>query len=252
MKKHKIALLNFLLAATIIALVVAVCVTIRDYADYRTVKRDALKLSDTVRDQNNGKDFAKLKKINPDIAAWVQIPDTAIDYPVVMAEDNSYYLSHNIRRQADKYGALFIDSRVRNPFMQPYQNCIIYGHNMGRNATVMFSELMKYQDPAFYRKHDTVKIFTTQKPEGADYQILAVKQVTASSDTFHTEFPAKAEFNAWLSKQCDSSLYRCRTLTSVTGVVTLSTCTNDGQSRFVLICAANNSEAEGSGKLPVS
>ena len=43
-------------------------------------------------------DFAALQEeTNPDIYAWIYIPDTKIDYPVLQhAEDNTYYLNYNL------------------------------------------------------------------------------------------------------------------------------------------------------------
>lgn len=47
-------------------------------------------------DRPEGIDFAELSSINPDIYAWIRIPDTQIDYPVLQREeDDTYYLRHN-------------------------------------------------------------------------------------------------------------------------------------------------------------
>ena len=243
MKKAKIIILDILLSITVIALIVLVMFNLRDYEEYRTVKRDAAKLSTDVQDKKTGKNFTKLQKINPDITAWIKIPGTSIDYPVVRTKDNSYYLSHNIYKKENKYGTLFVDNRIRHPFAETLQNCIVYGHNMGRSATVMFSELKKYEDESFYKKHNRIKIFTVHQPEGAEYKILAVRQVRASSDTFNTEFAIQEDFDSWLQKQRAGSLYQCEQLPdNINSTVTLSTCTNDGKNRFVLICGTNSSQ----------
>ncbi len=237
MRRNRITILNILFGGTVILFIIFSAMTIKEYNQYRTVKREAAKLSAAVWNQKNGKDFDKLKKINPNIVAWIKIKGTDIDYPVVMAEDNSYYLSHDIYNKGNKYGALFTDYRLKNPFETDLQNCIVYGHNMGRNAAVMFSELKKYEDKAFYQTHDTVKIFTVQRPEGENYRILAVRRVGAASNSFTLEFSDKQDFRSWLDRQCKNSIYPCSKLTGdITKSVTLSTCTNDGKNRFIIVC----------------
>ena len=53
-------------------------------------------------------DFAALKEKNPDVYAWISIPGTAIDYPVLQREnDNTYYLDHTIDHEEKTDGAIF-------------------------------------------------------------------------------------------------------------------------------------------------
>jgi hypothetical protein len=38
--------------------------------------------------------FAALSAQNPAIKGWIELDDTAIDLPIVQADDNTYYLTH--------------------------------------------------------------------------------------------------------------------------------------------------------------
>lgn len=61
-------------------------------------------------------DFAELRKINEDIVAWIQIPGSDVDYPVVHGEDNEYYLHHTFQKEANKAGSIFLDYRNHDDF----------------------------------------------------------------------------------------------------------------------------------------
>ena len=56
-------------------------------------------------------DFRALKEENPEIFAWLYIPDTSIDAPVAQSgESDEYYASHNITKENDENGALYIEA----------------------------------------------------------------------------------------------------------------------------------------------
>ena len=40
-------------------------------------------------------DWEALKESNPDTVGWVYVPNTVINYPIVQASDNDYYLWHD-------------------------------------------------------------------------------------------------------------------------------------------------------------
>lgn len=46
---------------------------------------------------------------NNDFVGWINIDGTEIDYPVVQADDNDYYLNHNFDREKESRGTVFMD-----------------------------------------------------------------------------------------------------------------------------------------------
>ena len=78
-------------------------------------------------------DFYELSEVNSDIVAWLYIPGTYIDYPILCApqgEDEDYYLRRDLNGRYNSHGCLYIRRSEGN---------IIYGHNM-RDGT-MFGTL---------------------------------------------------------------------------------------------------------------
>lgn len=65
-------------------------------------------------------DFATLQKENPDIYAWITVPGTNIDYPILQREgDNAYYLNHNVDGEQEKAGAIFTEDYNSKDFTDP-------------------------------------------------------------------------------------------------------------------------------------
>lgn len=87
-------------------------------------------------------DFEALKQINQDVVAYIEIPDTNISYPILQANDNEYYLSHDINRKYNSCGAIFLDKDNNSNFKD--DNTVIYGHHLTRGT--MFTELEKIQN----------------------------------------------------------------------------------------------------------
>lgn len=102
--------------------------------------------------------FAELKEINADVCAWIKVPDTRIDYPILQASngDDSYYLSHNMYKKYEKVGSIYIESLNANTFTDP--NTLIYGHNTV-NGT-MFRDLHNFRDKKYFDERDTIYIYT--------------------------------------------------------------------------------------------
>lgn len=102
-------------------------------------------------------DFDALIQRNPEVYAWITIPGTAIDYPVLQSEtDNSYYLTHTIDRTQSPEGAIYTENYNSRDFEDP--NTVIYGHDMKNGS--MFQNLLYYQDRSFFDTNREVIVYT--------------------------------------------------------------------------------------------
>lgn len=113
--------------------------------------------------------IAKLKEKNSDVAGWIQITGTGIDYPVVQGTDNDYYLSHSFEGVYNRHGAVFQDYRTDKETAVPHR--IIYGHCM-KDGT-MFAALQSYKQERFLEEHPTITYINAQG-EKEQYRIFSV------------------------------------------------------------------------------
>lgn len=113
-------------------------------------------------------DFDKLKETNQDIYAWIEIPDTQINYPVVQSgDDDAYYLNHTIDGTEGYPGSIYTE-RINAKDFSDF-NTVIYGHNMKDGS--MFMGLHNFEDPQYMKEHPNVKIYTPEKE--LTYRIFA-------------------------------------------------------------------------------
>ena len=65
---------------------------------------------------------------NPDFIAWLRVPGTNVDYPVVQTDDPDYYLNHTFSGKSSVVGTLF--SLADADYKAPGRNIAIYGHHL--------------------------------------------------------------------------------------------------------------------------
>ena len=102
----------------------------------------------------SGVNLAKLQSQNPEFIAWLQIPGTSVNYPVVQTSDTAFYLTHNFKRQKAKAGTLF--SLPSTDYRTPGKNIVIYWHHLSHRPNAMFSPLLNYKQVGYGRKHPEV------------------------------------------------------------------------------------------------
>ena len=110
-----------------------------------------LQYKPAVGSEGSNPSLEELMAINPDVRAWLTIPDTTIDYPVLQGEDNSEYLNKDVYGQFALSGSIFLDSRNASDFSDPYS--LVYGHHM--DAGKMFGALDAFEKKDYLAQHDT-------------------------------------------------------------------------------------------------
>lgn len=164
-------------------------------------------------------DFAALREASPDIVGWLYCPDTAVSYPLVQGQDNSYYLSHLADGSENRNGCLFMDCENRRDLSD--ENTLLYGHHMASGK--MFACLVSYAEQEYYEAHPVVYLVTEEK----DYRLELFAGYTAAvdSDAYTLRFASKEDFAAWLVRIKEKSDFSSKVQVGEGDhIVTLSTC----------------------------
>lgn len=102
-------------------------------------------------------DFDGLQEISPDIYAWLYVPDTAINYPVVQrAGDADYYLRRDVEGNSNSAGSIFTQYYNHKDWLDNLT--VIYGHNMDDGS--MFASLHYFEDSMFFEEHPYIYVYT--------------------------------------------------------------------------------------------
>lgn len=175
-------------------------------------------------------DFEALWETNEDVVGWIYCEDTPINFPVVQAEDNDYYLRRLIDGTWNSSGTLFADYRNTDDFSD--SNTIIYGHNMKNKG--MFGTLPNNKEQSYYDEHPLMWLLT---PDG-NYKVeLIAGYVTSSTSEIYSFGQTEEEVLALAEKSIEKSTFTSDFQSSKGDrFVTLSTCSYEyDNARYVLI-----------------
>ena len=169
----------------------------------------------------------QLSNEHSDSVAWLYIPGTNIDYPVMQSEDNEYY-AHRAADGSYLYaGSLFMDYRCSSDFSD--FNSVIYGHNMG-NGT-MFADIPNYENEEYFMNHSYGWLTTEDEVWLIDFFAVAR---TADTSGLYLADPSFEEWDTQLRNS--ASIYKEIGISANDNLIMLSTCTSaEGNSRTVLI-----------------
>ncbi len=165
--------------------------------------------------------FDTLKQKNADTVGWIQINNTKINYPVVQADTNSYYLNRDFFKKKNSMGWIFMD--YRNDIENLNRNTIIYGHNIKQG--IMFGTIKNMMSSSWYNNTSNQTITFNTLNKNMKWQIFSLYQINETEDYLKTEFATDDEYIEFLNMLKNRSKKDFQVpLDANSKILTLSTC----------------------------
>ena len=178
-------------------------------------------------------DWSAIKNANTDVVAWIRIPGTNVNYPILRDTNKEKYLRHNLYGNYTRCGSIFTSEINEHPFAD--FNTIIYGHNL--NNGLMFSDLKKYAQKNFYNQHKTIYVFFPDESV-KKYRVVSMRTAYDGDrevyNTYGTSFYSYETAVNNGNKIADAESYSAK---QIKGMITLSTCTNTAKDKRYVVFA---------------
>ena len=185
-------------------------------------------------------DWEDLHSLNPDIYAWISIPDLEIEYPVLRKEnDNAYYLNHNLDGSYGLPGVIYTENYNSADFTDP--NTVIYGHNM--DDETMFTPLIKLMDKDKFSGTHFIYIYR-ENEDPLIYEIFAAYEYPSIHLLLNFDFDNEYVYDQYLRDIMNvevkgygsANVKKDIDIDPRMRIVTLSTCTktHDASKRYLV------------------
>ena len=196
------------------------------FLTYKNVEEDEKELQETIATTS----LTKLQTQYDEMIGWIQIEQTKIDYPIMQAENNEFYLTHSYEGEKLRAGSIFLDYR-NDPFLND-RHSIIYGHDL-RNGS-MFGQLYQFGDQSFAEANRHIAIDIGN--ERLQLEVFAAYETTTDFYYIETEFTNES-FELFIKTIKEKSVITFdEIINRHDQIITLSTCVSDSGSdeRFVV------------------
>lgn len=242
-KKYKEVIFNLIVYMILLFILIYSGIKIyKWYKDKTSNKEIVEQIKETVavEDENEDKneykeeytiDFNKLKEQNKETVAWIKVNNTNIEYPVVKADNNNFYLNHSFDKSENLAGWIFAD--YRNKFDNTDKNIIIYGHNMRDGS--MFGSLKNILNSDWYENEENTNITLYTENEKCIYKVFSIYKIESEDYYIKTEFSNDNEFEQFVNTIRNRSIKKFDIdVSKEDNILTLSTCANNNRYRIVL------------------
>lgn len=178
---------------------------------------------------NKEVNFQNLHNENNDYLFWLYIPNSNIDYPVMMSKDNKDYLHSSFYKENLYAGTLFIDALSSKKENQ--ENLIIYGHNMRDGS--MFGTLKKWKNKKYFDSHKFIEVYTEK--EKRIYYVFAVREVSSNMNLLNYKLDGFTN-NEYIqdAKNKNVQFREIEEQYKNNQIMTLSTCMSNDAKRLIL------------------
>lgn len=182
-----------------------------------------------------------LKKLNPDVKAWIQVSKTNIDYPVVQGQDDMEYINKNVYGEFELLGAIFLSCLNKDDFSDPYN--LVYGHNMKNGG--MFADVADFTNKEYFETHQKGKLYLTDATRKIRF-FACMKVTAADAKIYHPDGYRKENLKDLLDYiQANAVQYRDVNVADENSLIALSTCSEaETNGRVVLIGKLEREVAE--------
>lgn len=197
----------------------------------KTPEEPSIPNDDTTPKDNRNPIIVALKELNDETVGWLNVPGTNIDYPVVKAKDNAYYLRHNFKKEKDYNGWVFMN--YLNSAEMLDKNTIIFAHNR-YYSNIMFGTLNKVGKKAWYQNIKDNLITYSDINKEMKWEVFAAYTVPVTDDYLETNFSTDEDFNNFIKMiRSRSVISSDLEIKNTDKILTLSTCA-DINTRFVV------------------
>ena len=129
--------------------------------------------------------------INKDVAGWITIDDTHIDYPVVQGKDDMEYINKDVYGEFSLSGSIFLSCMNKKDFSDNYN--LVYGHHMANGG--MFGDVVSFTEKSYFDKHKTgelylpdktmhIDLFACMKTSASDSKVYNPQNISKTSESF--------------------------------------------------------------------
>lgn len=176
-------------------------------------------------------DFTKLQQKNDDTIAFIHMPNTNINYPIVQTTNNEYYLTHAFDKTYNSAGWVYMDYENLLNFQS--DNTVLYGH--GRLDKTVFGSLKNALTKKWQENKENYIIWISTPNENMVYQIFSIYTIESEGYYIKTKFNTVQEKEQWINTMKSRNITKETPEVTVNDkILTLSTCLNNTGGRIVV------------------